>query len=94
MNRPCQTVARHDSLARIIHSTLKTIDPTAEHEPHSFDGRRRTDIRLRGLFRGTIDYDIKVYTLLASHATKTTTRAPADDSLPSHITQQSLKYLT
>ncbi len=31
--RPRQTVARHDSVARILHSTLKTIDPTAEHEP-------------------------------------------------------------
>jgi hypothetical protein len=93
MTRPRQTVARHYSLARIIHSTLKTIDPTAEHEPHSFEGRRRNDIRLRGPFRGTIDYDIKVYTLLASHATKTITRTPANVPLPSHITQQSLKYL-
>jgi len=93
MTRPRQTVARHESLARIIHSTLKTIDPTAEHEPHSFEGRRRNDIRLRGPFRGTIDYDIKVYTLLAANATNTTTRAPENVSLPAHITQQSLKYL-
>jgi len=50
--RPRQTVARHDSVARILHSTMKTIDPTAEHEPHSFEGRRRNDIRLRGSSRG------------------------------------------
>jgi len=34
-----------------------------------------------------------VYTLLAAHATKTTTRTQANVSLPAHITQQSLKYL-
>lgn len=84
---------RHDSLARIIHSTLKTIDPTGEHEPNSFEGRRRNDTRLKGPFRGSIDYDIKVYTLLAAHATKITTRALYNVSLPSHIIQQSLRYL-
>ena len=91
--RPRQTVIGHDSLARIIHPTLKTMDPTAEDEPHSFEGRRRNDIRLRGPFRGSIDYDIKAYTLLAAHATSTTTRPPQDVPLPAHITQQSLKYL-
>ena len=68
-------------------------DPTAEDEPHSFEGRRRNDIRLRGPFRGSIDYDIKAYTLLAAHATSTTTRPPQDVPLPAHIAQQSLKYL-
>ena len=28
LGRPRQTVARHDFVARILHSTLKTIDPT------------------------------------------------------------------
>jgi len=91
--RPRQTVARHDYLARIIHSTLKTIDPSAEHEPHSFEGRRRNDIRLRGPFRGNIDFDIKVYTLMAVQATKTTTKPPDNTSLPQHIVQQATKYL-
>jgi len=60
--RPRQTVARHDSVARILHSTLKTIDPTAEYKPYSFEGRRRNDIRLRGSFKGSVDFDVKVYT--------------------------------
>jgi len=91
--RPRQTVARHDSVARILHSTLKTIDPTAEHEPHSFEGRRRNDIRLRGSFKGSVDFDIKVYTLLGEKATKTTTK-PADGvPLPRHIILQASKYL-
>jgi len=91
--RPRQTVARHDSAARILHSTLKTIDSTAEHEPHSFEGRRRNDIRLRGSCKGSVDFDVKVYTLLGNKATKTTTN-PADGiSLPLHIVQQATKYL-
>ncbi len=90
---PRQTVARHDSVARILHSTLKTIDPTAEHEPHSFEGRRRNDIRLRGSFKWSVDFDVKVYTLLGSKATKTTTNPAAGTSLPLHIVQQATKYL-
>ena len=93
MARPRLTVARHDSVAHIIHSALKTVDPTAELEPHTFEGRRRNDIRLRGSQIGPIDFDIKVYTLLAAHATKTTTVPPQGTSLTSHITQQSVKYL-
>ncbi len=86
-------MARHDSAARILHSTLKTIDSTAEHEPHSFEGRRRNDIRLRGSCKGSVDFDVKVYTLLGNKATKTTTN-PADGiSLPLHIVQQATKYL-
>jgi len=83
----------HDSVARILHSTLKTIDPTAEHEPHSFEGRRRNDIRLRGSFKWSVDFDVKVYTLLGSKATKTTTNPAAGTSLPLHIVQQATKYL-
>ena len=91
--RPRLTVARHDSVARIIHSALKTVDPTAKLEPHTFEGRRRNDIRLRGPVIGPIDFDIKVYTLLAADATKTTTIPPQGTSLTDHITQQSVKYL-
>ena len=93
MARPRLTVARHDSVARIIHSALKTVDPTAELEPHTFEGRRRNDIRLRGPVIGPVDFDIKVYTLLAADAQKTTTTPPQGTSLTSHITQQSVKYL-
>ena len=92
MARHRLTVARHDSVARIIHSALKTVNPTAELEPHTSEGRRRNDIRLRGPQIGPIDFDIKVYTLLAAHATKTTTAPPQGTSLTSHITQQSVKY--
>ncbi len=86
-------MARHESVARILHSTLKTIHPTAEHEPHSFQGRRRNDIRLRGSFKGTVDFEVKVYTLLGSKATKTTTNPAAGTSLPLHIVQKATKYL-
>jgi len=91
--RSRQTVARHDFVARILHSTLKTIDPTAEHEPHSFEGRRRNDIRLQGPSKGTVDFDVKVYTVLGSKATKTTTNRAAGTSLPLHIVRQATKYL-
>jgi len=88
-----QTMARHESVSRILHSTLKTIHPTAEHEPHSFQGRRRNDIRLRGSFKVTVDFEVKVYTLLGSKATKTTTNPAAGTSLPFHIVQKATKYL-
>ena len=86
-------MARHESVSRILHSTLKTIHPTAEHEPHSFQGRRRNDIRLRGSFKVTVDFEVKVYTLLGSKATKTTTNPAAGTSLPLHIVQKATKYL-
>ena len=86
-------MARHDSVARILHSTLKTIDPTGEHEPHSCEARRRNHIRLRGSFKGSVDFDVKVYTLLGSKATKTTTNPADGTSLPLHIVQQATEYL-
>ena len=69
------------------------MDPTAELKPHTFEGRRRNDIRLRGPQFGPIDFDIKVYTLLAADAAKTMTTPPQGTSLTNHITQQSVKYL-
>jgi len=95
--RPPTFVARHDSIARILHSALQTVDPSAEHEPHSFEGRRRNDIRLRGsagLGHGwSIDFDIKVYSLLASNATRVTTSPPADCTALEHALAQSTRYL-
>jgi len=40
-----------------------------------------------------MDFDVKVYTLLGSKATKTTTNPAAGTSLPLHIVLQVTKYL-
>jgi len=44
------------------------------------------------VFQG-MDFDVKVYTLLGSKATKTTTNPAAGTSLPLHIVLQATKYL-
>jgi len=40
-----------------------------------------------------VDFDVKVYTLLGSKATNTTTNTAAGTSLPLHIVLQATKYL-
>ena len=66
-------------------------------EPHTFEGRRRKYIRLVGSGgRGhtSIDYDVKVYSLVGNHVHPTTTRKPAETPVSVHASLQCQKYLT
>lgn len=87
--RPLRTVARHDSVVRVLYAALRTVDPTAEYEPHSFEGRRRNDLRMRGSSRlghSQLDFDVKVYSLLSSHSHRAGARRPNNLTPLQHAT--------
>jgi hypothetical protein len=91
------TIGRHDAVVWVIGKHLSSDHSTkVDVEPHTHEGRRRNDIRWHGApnhGRGTIDFDIKVVSLLDSKSHLTTTRLPANTKLATHATQQSLKFL-
>ncbi len=93
--RPLRTVARHDSIARIFHSALRIVDPSAEHEPHTFEGRRRNDVRLHASLGlgAAIDFDIKIYSLFGSKTRRADARRPPNVTALDHALAQSTKYL-
>jgi len=74
-----------------------TLDSTRiEVEPSTLEGRRRNDIRVHGSAatrRTTIDYDIKVVSLVSHHAHSTTTRLPTGTSTFEHAQSQANRYL-
>ncbi len=82
---------------RAIGQALRTDHSTeVELEPHTYENRRRNDIRWRGSAvhgRATIDYDVKVISLLGAKTTLTTTRPPANTLLSDHASSQSIRYL-
>ncbi len=91
------TIMRHDSIVRALEGGLSTLDSTRiEVEPSTLEGRRRNDIRVHGSAatrRTTIDYDIKVVSLMSHHAHSTTTRIPTGTSTFEHAQSQANRYL-
>ena len=66
-------------------------------EPHTYEGRRRDDIRLPGsAVRGAkaVDCYNKVYSLMAANTPSTTTRKPQETSTLQHAADQCDKYLS
>jgi len=85
--REKHTIARHDQVVLAIGHALHTLDDRVVIEPHTYEGRRRNDIRLAGSNargRTAIDYDVKIYSLMAGHAHSTTTRKPVDSTNVDH----------
>jgi hypothetical protein len=74
---------------------LRTVDPTAEHDPSTYEGRRRNDIRLRGSasLGRNIDYDVKIYSFATDKAHKTTSIPVGNKSDIDHALDQSTRYL-
>jgi hypothetical protein len=97
LNRTRGTIQRHNAIARAIAQQIASDrSTTVDLEPSTFEGARRNDIRWHGApthGRGTVDFDVKVYSVLSVHAHKTTTRRPADTSLVTHATNQCIKHL-
>lgn len=97
LNRTRGTIQRHNAIARAIAQQIASDrSTTVDLEPSTFEGSRRNDIRWHGApthGRGTVDFDVKVYSVLSIHAHKTTTRRPADTTLLSHATSQCIKHL-
>jgi len=94
--REKHTIARHDQVVLAIGHALHTLDDRVVIEPHTYEGRRRNDIRLAGSNargRTAIDYDVKIYSLMAGHAHSTTTRKPVDSTNVDHAVAQCIKYL-
>jgi len=90
------TIARHDQVVLAIGHALHTLEDRVVIEPHTYEGRRRNDIRLAGSNargRTAIDYDVKIYSLMAGHAHSTTTRKPVDSTNVDHAVAQCIKYL-
>jgi hypothetical protein len=97
LNRTRGTIQRHNAIARAIAQQISSDhSSTVDLEPSTFEGARRNDIRWHGApthGRQTVDYDVKVYSVLSIHAHKTTTRPPAGITLPIHATSQCIKHL-
>ena len=90
------TIARHDQAVAAFGTALATLDGRVDVEPHTYEGRRRNDLRVQGGFtrgRSTMDYDVKIYSLMGSHAHQTTTRQPTESTTFDHAASQSQKYL-
>jgi len=68
LKRPRLTSSRHGSVVRAIGGALSTLPfVDVSCEPHTFEARRRNDIRVNGSGAAGIrdvDYDVKVYSLL------------------------------
>ncbi len=71
LKRPRLTSSRHDSVVRAIGGALSTLPfVDVSCEPHTFEARRRNDIRVNGSGAAGIrdvDYDVKVYSLLGEN---------------------------
>ena len=97
LNRTRGTIQRHNAIARAIAQQISTDhSSTVDLEPSTYEGARRNDIRWHGApthGRRTVDYDVKVYSVLSIHAHKTTTRPPPGTSLPAHAANQCIKRL-
>ena len=96
--RPRRTVARHDAIVRTLGRALTTL-PLAQvaTEPHTFEGRRRNDLRLQGArFTPSIDYDIIVYSILGANGPSLATTNPPTNppiSPVAHMTNKALNFL-
>ena len=90
------TAARHESVIRAIEEGLSTLDSTrVEVEPSTLEGRRN-DLRVHESVTTrptTIDYDVKVISLVSHIAQSTTTRALIGTSLSEHVQSQANRYL-
>ncbi|UOH81167.1 hypothetical protein LQV05_003833 [Cryptococcus neoformans] len=86
---------RHDSINRIIHRGLQSIEgAVVSIEPRTLEGQRRNDLRVRGRCGlHATDYDLKVYCLNDRDARSTTSAKPAASSLTNHILNRCLSWL-
>ena len=95
--RPRGTIGRHDAMVRTIGCYLASDHSTqVKIEPYTQEGRRRNDIQWKGApshGRETIHFDVKVASLLGANPHKTTTRAPAETKLITHVAKQCIKHL-
>ncbi len=95
--RDRHTIARHDQVVLVIGHALQSLYARIDIEPHTYEGRRRNDIRVAGSGRRgttTTDYDIKVYSLMAGHAHLTTSRKPVNSTIIDHSVAQCGKFLS
>lgn len=95
--RPRGTIGRHDAIVRVIGRHLASNhSTTVDIEPHTQEGRRRNDIQWHGApshGRATVQFDVKVVSLLGAKSHRTTTKPPADTELAPHASKQCIKHL-
>ncbi|KAE8542258.1 hypothetical protein D1P53_001031 [Cryptococcus gattii VGV] len=86
---------RHDSINRIIHRGLQSIEgAVVSLEPRTLEGQRRNDLRVRGRCGlHATDYDLKVYCLNDRDARSTTSAKPASTPLANHVLNRCLSWL-
>ncbi|UOH79812.1 hypothetical protein LQV05_000823, partial [Cryptococcus neoformans] len=86
---------RHDSINRIIHRGLQSVEgAVVSIEPRTLEGQRRNDLRVRGRCGlHATDYDLKVYCLNDRDARSTTSAKPAASSLTNHVLNRCLSWL-
>ncbi|ADV23184.1 Hypothetical protein CGB_F6630C [Cryptococcus gattii WM276] len=86
---------RHDSINRIIHHGLQSIQgAVVSLEPRTLEGQRRNDLRVRGRCGlHATDYDLKVYCLNDRDARSTTSAKPASTPLANHVLNRCLSWL-
>ncbi|UOH85594.1 hypothetical protein LQV05_002423 [Cryptococcus neoformans] len=86
---------RHDSINRIIHRGLQSVEgAVVSIEPRTLEGQRRNDLRVRGRCGlHATDYDLKVYCLNDRDARSTTSAKSAASSLTNHVLNRCLSWL-
>ena len=95
-DKPRQSVIRHDSTSQALATGLRSLAfAIVEHEPHTAESCQRNDIRVCGAanFGRDINYDVKVYLLLAESALRTTTQPAKGVLTVDHTRTRCINFL-
>ncbi|AAW43042.1 hypothetical protein CND00010 [Cryptococcus deneoformans JEC21] len=86
---------RHDSINRIIHRGLQSVEgAVVSLEPRTLEGQRRNDLRVRGRCGlHATDYDLKVYCLNDRDARSTLSAKLPSTPVATHVLNRCLSWL-